>query len=44
MKDKIFILREFLRKDQEPHTSHIVENKHNFLTSIIVKINIFDHT
>ena len=44
LKDKRFILRQFLRKDQEPHTSHIAKNKHNFLTSIIVKIKIYDHT
>jgi hypothetical protein len=43
LKNKIFIKTKFLRKDQELHTSHIVENKQNFLTSIIVKINIFDH-
>jgi hypothetical protein len=29
--------------DQEYHTSHITENKQNFLTSIIVKTNISDH-
>jgi hypothetical protein len=43
MKNKRFIKREFLRKDQESHTSHIAENKQNFLTSIIVKIKIYDH-
>ena len=29
--------------DHEYHTSHITKNKQNFLTSIIVKINIYDH-
>jgi hypothetical protein len=41
LKDKRLILREFPRKDHEPHTSHIA---HNFLTPIIVKIKIYDHT
>jgi hypothetical protein len=42
-KNKRFNEREFMRKDQESHTLHIAENKQNFLTSIRVKINIYDH-